>query len=44
MSQMRAKNALSPKPDLLGNTLRRDVVGVGDEFEPLKLERTEGET
>ena len=41
---MRAKNALSPKPDLLGNTLRRDVVGVGDELEPLELELVEGET
>ena len=44
MSQVRAKDSLSPEPDLLSNTLRRNVVGVGDEFEPLKRELVEGET
>ena len=44
MSQVRAKDALSPEPDLLGNTLRRDVVGIGDEVEPLKLELAESES
>ena len=43
MSQVRAKDPLSPEPDLLGNTLRRDVVGIGDEVEPLKLKLVEGE-
>jgi hypothetical protein len=42
--QVRAKDALSPESDLLGNTLRRDVVGICDEVEPLKLELVEGET
>jgi hypothetical protein len=44
VSQVRAKDALSPEPDLLGDTLRRDVVGIRDEVEPLKLELVQGET
>jgi hypothetical protein len=44
VSQVTAKHALSLESDLLGNTLRRDVVGIGDEVEPLKLEVVERET
>jgi hypothetical protein len=41
MSEMGAKDAFALEPDSLGNTLRRDVVRIGDEIDPLDLEIVE---
>ena len=41
VTQVRAKEALALEPDLLGNTLRRQVVRVGDELNTWQLELLE---
>jgi hypothetical protein len=42
MHEMRAHHALALEADLLGDTLRPDVVGVRDELEPADAELVDG--
>jgi hypothetical protein len=41
MTEVRAQHALAPEPDLVSDTLRRVVVGVGYELESLQVELVE---
>ena len=41
MPEVRAEDALAQETDLLGDALRRDVVGIGDEIDALELELVE---
>ena len=38
---MRTEEAFALEPDLLGDSLRSEVVGIGDEIDALKLELLE---
>ena len=41
MTEVRAQHTLPPEPDLLSDTLRRTVVGIGYELESLEAEPLE---